>query len=376
MTSTSPISLASIVSQSAEERKPNEPVFIKNGRRKLCFGRCPSIRMVDQKYLLERAENSATGKNEAFGQSFTIIAIPDTVPPVALRRGIDPNSVEVRIEQKRDIQHYQNISHKNIAPLLCVISSDKLGLLEVFPLYDSDLFDYMLLNSYRSVDIRNWMRQVSEALEYLHEKRIVHSDVKIENILIRSENDEKKVALTDFGWAGEVGTFLISATSYCAPEISSFWWRGDTCYLQQVTDTELRKRYERAVENDIWSLGFAIRKLIDYFHPDEESIAVRNFLNGQEHGSQAEINKLVNDLVARTGKDLAVSKEKRDVAYCQVADTEEARTEIRDLLLLAQNMMAADPAKRPDNAVIKRMPGARPDMPEAMLQSSDTISAC
>lgn len=45
------------------------------------------------------------------------------------------------------------------------------------------------------------VRQVLEALSYIHDQNVVHRDVKPENILIASLGDAKRVVLTDFGGA-------------------------------------------------------------------------------------------------------------------------------------------------------------------------------
>ena len=45
------------------------------------------------------------------------------------------------------------------------------------------------------------VRQVLEALNYLHSRDIVHRDLKPDNLLITSLSDGARVVLTDFGSA-------------------------------------------------------------------------------------------------------------------------------------------------------------------------------
>ena len=79
-----------------------------------------------------------------------------------------------------------------------------------------------------------WVRQLAEALQFLHKHQIIHRDVKPENLLLDA-NDDMKVA--DFGWstvtASKRQTFC-GTLDYLAPEM-------------------LTESYDHRV--DIWSLG-------------------------------------------------------------------------------------------------------------------------
>ena len=66
-----------------------------------------------------------------------------------------------------------------------------------------DLFSYILHKGghLHEAEAAVIIRQVTEALKYLHERDIVHRDVKPENLLIASLADTARVVLTDFGSA-------------------------------------------------------------------------------------------------------------------------------------------------------------------------------
>ena len=67
-------------------------------------------------------------------------------------------------------------------------------------------------------------KQLFTSLHYMHQERIVHRDIKLENILIDSRNDGMYLKLTDFGFAtfiqpGEMLSKGVGSRYYIAPEI-------------------------------------------------------------------------------------------------------------------------------------------------------------
>jgi len=87
-----------------------------------------------------------------------------------------------------------------------------------------------------------YLKDVIEALSYMHDRSIAHRDIKPENIVINSEGVAK---LCDFGWSALVessrqtycGTF-----DYAPPEILE------------------RKNYDASV--DIWCIGVLTYELL------------------------------------------------------------------------------------------------------------------
>ena len=87
------------------------------------------------------------------------------------------------------------------------------------------------------------MFQLSNALAYLHEKDIIHRDLKLENLLIDSDH---VVKLCDFGWCSPPGdpsrNVVCGTYEYMAPEVI----RGD----------------HQDEKVDVWSLGILLYELL------------------------------------------------------------------------------------------------------------------
>jgi serine/threonine protein kinase len=67
--------------------------------------------------------------------------------------------------------------------------------------------------------------EIAKGLEYLHSQKIIHRDIKPQNILIKKENNEFKVKLSDFGISkkkeNQTSSFTLNAFGtliYMSPE--------------------------------------------------------------------------------------------------------------------------------------------------------------
>ncbi len=101
-------------------------------------------------------------------------------------------------------------------------------------------------------------------LKALHNKKIVHGDIKPDNILIKIKNNELQTYLIDFGLSGPEN--IMEGTGgtkpFCHP-----------CMNNYKNDNENNYKYSIITrENDIWSLAlifmtlFIFRKLFYYYH--------------------------------------------------------------------------------------------------------------
>lgn len=82
----------------------------------------------------------------------------------------------------------------------------------------------------------NYLKQLTDAMKYVHNKKIIHRDVKLANLLL---GDKNVLKLTDFGWA--VHTPSCTSTRTC----------GTRC--EMAPEMFLDESYTCTV--DIWAIG-------------------------------------------------------------------------------------------------------------------------
>ncbi len=145
----------------------------------------------------------------------------------------------------------------------------------VLPYFQMDFFNWMQATTRNKAAIANFliaMLFVSRDLQQLHEKNILHLDVKPENILVKMDGDNIKSArLCDFGYAGfaENGVFvsdLRGTEGYLAPEIQGSGIKNYNSGQARYTE-----------KTDIYALGVTIKKIHNYFFPPRIHAELCNF---------------------------------------------------------------------------------------------------
>lgn len=146
-----------------------------------------------------------------------------------------------------EVSILRRIDHPNVIKVFEVYQSDKYVYLILELTEGGDLFDQIVSiaqNGYPEDQARDYVRQISDALDYLHNNKIVHRDLKPENILISSRT-QNILKLTDFGLSriideGSYMQTLCGTPQYLAPEVLT-------------SEADSKKGYDKAV--DLWSLG-------------------------------------------------------------------------------------------------------------------------
>ncbi|OJD09948.1 CAMK protein kinase [Emergomyces pasteurianus Ep9510] len=143
---------------------------------------------------------------------------------------------------KREVDILKDLCHPNIIRLEKVYIFQEL-------VTAGDLFSFLEYKKFNLSDSETAVivRQVALAITYLHENKIVHRDIKPDNVLMTSLSDGARVVLTDFGCArrlekeGSRMKTSMGTLEYTAPEVT------------QPTSPGSGKGYTKAV--DMWSLG-------------------------------------------------------------------------------------------------------------------------
>ncbi|KAH8853626.1 Serine/threonine-protein kinase MARK2 [Schistosoma japonicum] len=147
---------------------------------------------------------------------------------------------------KREITIMKMTNHPNIVKLLEIIENEDVLCLVMEYASGGEIFDYLVANGKMcEKKARVKFRQLLSAMQYCHAKRIVHRDLKAENILL-DKNLNVKVA--DFGLANTFEcdqrlTTFCGSPPYAAPEL----FLGIPYYGPSV---------------DIWSLGVILFTLV------------------------------------------------------------------------------------------------------------------
>src|SRR3990167_4457000 len=126
---------------------------------------------------------------------------------VAVKIGIGSQSFKA-MENEIEILSKVN-GHPNIAEFIGYVIAGKVlknvrSLMIIMDYYNcSNLyFPLQIISRYTESNTRYYMRQLCNALAYLHSANIVHGDLKLENLVIQCHSDgEQTLKLIDFGTA-------------------------------------------------------------------------------------------------------------------------------------------------------------------------------
>ncbi|KAJ5665356.1 Negative regulator of the PHO system [Penicillium maclennaniae] len=142
----------------------------------------------------------------------------------------------------REISLMKELKHESIVSLYDVIHTEN-KLMLVFEFMDRDLKRYMDTRGDRGqldpVTIKSFMHQLMKGIAFCHENRVLHRDLKPQNLLI---NKKGQLKLGDFGLARAFGIPVNTFSN----EVVTLWYRAPDVLLGSRT-------YNTSI--DIWSAG-------------------------------------------------------------------------------------------------------------------------
>ena len=153
------------------------------------------------------------------------------------------------ITAMREIILMKQLNHKNILSLNEIVVSPNNETYLVFEYID---FDFLRLITehkikFKAEHVKCIMNQILQGMKYLHEKSIVHRDIKCANILI---NKNREVKIGDFRLARIVNR---NFKKHLTPGVVTLWYKAPELLLDDTL-------YDFKI--DIWSIGCVFAELL------------------------------------------------------------------------------------------------------------------
>jgi len=196
----------------------------------------------------------------------------------------------------RELKCLRAVNHPNCIKLYEIIEFEQKVYIVMEHAGHGDLLEYIKLRGAIAEDrSRAMFKQIAEAIQYLHDIKIAHRDLKCENLLLDYQNNIK---VTDFGFARFFEEPAISKTfcgsaAYAAPEIL----QGIAYYIPL---------------HDIWAMGVILYIMVCASMPYDDSNVkkmIRDQLEKKVAFSKSKpVSKEVKDLI---GHILEVNTKKR-----------------------------------------------------------------
>ncbi|MCJ1387046.1 hypothetical protein MMC17_010175 [Xylographa soralifera] len=143
-----------------------------------------------------------------------------------------------------------------------------------------NLHQRFLHTSIPEMEVKLIMHQLFDAVSHLHEKGIVHRDLKLKNILVVQEGPFWHVKIADFGLSkntqvSELSTLAKGTESYMAPELrkSDLNFDDDGNHYFEII--------EPTISVDLWSLGVIMFMLLTRERPFPDGRSLVRYVKAQ-----------------------------------------------------------------------------------------------
>lgn len=144
----------------------------------------------------------------------------------------------------REIAMLKELVHQNIVCLLDTIFADS-KLFLIFEYFPHDLKRYMDLQSLSLETTKSFLKQILQAINFCHCRRVIHRDLKPQNILVNKDT----IKIADFGLSRAFGLPFENLTH----EVVTLWYRAPEILLGSLNYT---------ISIDMWSIGCIFAEMI------------------------------------------------------------------------------------------------------------------
>ncbi|EJD08224.1 kinase-like protein [Fomitiporia mediterranea MF3/22] len=169
---------------------------------------------------------------------------------------------------KREVQIWSSLDHPNVLPLLGYILEEN-----DFPTLVSEFMEngtaLRYVSQHPEIDVTGINKQIlgiAEGIDYLHDKGIIHSDLKSDNILISPEG---RPLICDFG----ISRVISLSTSFSGYPINGQTTTGNVKGSARWMSPEIlcsptdQSPAKHTIESDIWAFGMVAYELLTLQRP-------------------------------------------------------------------------------------------------------------
>lgn len=211
---------------------------------------------------------------------------------------------------EREIDIMKKLQHPNIIQLMEVVDTPDTLYLVIEFAGGGELFDAIVNKGhFEEADAAKIVKQILEAIKYVHEHGIAHRDLKPENLLLtQDDRGQEIIKIADFGLSKDFGQEQLQTScgtpDYVAPEVL------------------LGEPYDMAV--DIWSIGVITYILLCGFPPfygETQKDLFENIMSGRYDFPEPEWNEVSESSKNFIKKILVVNPQERYTAEQCLNDT-------------------------------------------------------